>query len=862
MSTLFATAPTSAATVCFTRFEPETIDNTIKSTISAQVHDAMWMLTQQWRMGEFKGTDGGTANKVKLAFRTSLLNRFEKKSGDVISYLHDKPLETEVEKLPIIPDLMLRMQMGKHWIKLLGSIMPAAIKNEFRNRYPLQMPNPGEFEKSANIDAIQVIKSAKGKLMDGYAFYKDLASQTALSMVQNLSPAPTTLEVTFINAAETEFKNWFPKVFYQPAGNDSNWSPEQLTYNFKTSAPRANTTNADQDVLLTDSHKSGTLDWYDFDFSEKVDHKLNEDSQHPVSNTNMVIQEITSYLPSPIEFKGMPVGRWWEFEDKNIDLATMMTQKSDITKLMMMEFGLLYSNDWMIIPHMIPVGALAEITAMVVTDVFGTKTVINAAGTGDDDTWQRWSMYTLNKRGEAALPADTRLFIPPSAVKKMESEPIEKVVMIRDEMANMVWGLEEMISDGINAGKPGKYAEYELMRYLVKNKEMIYFNIDSITLEETAADIAFRLSNSVPENWIPFIPVKTDQSQRDIQFRRAKLRRIVEGFLTETYVRPRTSILSVGLDVTPVASYHINEEEILRQGATIKTNYQRARWYDGRIYTWMGRERSIGKGEGNSGLQFDMITAKENTIAETPTIQWPVNGLKVMYWDANPSSYPGSGTTINDISGSGNDGTLTNFATLSTPSSGYYNNSLQFDGNDDYIDFINGWLTTKTEFSFHVIFKIGNLPNAQSSYENGILGNNLGGSNITIKRLVASPSGVVTYAPKINIIGSNNTINTSTDVGNQSAFEISDLLKYYQFTVCVKPPANGASGEVSTFVNGKLCHRALIDIGNLNASKPSMIGCSGAVEYWKGQIPVVMMYDRCLEDTEVADISNYFGDKY
>lgn len=855
MPTLYTSSPNSPAMVCFARYEPESIDNSIQFTIRAQVHDAMWMLTQQWRMGEFKGTDGGSANKVKLAFKTALINRFKPKTGSVIEYLHDKPLETEVEKLPIIPDLMLRMQMGKQWIKFIGSNpLFNDVKKEYLSRYPIQLPSPGEYERASNMDAIQIIKSARGKILDGYALYLDLVTQTAYSMVQHIIPDPA-----FINLAETEFKSWFKRVFSQPEPDTSNWSPEQLTYNFKTSAPKDNTSNANQDVLLTDSHKSGTLDWFDFDLSAEVNDKLIETSPVIISNSNKVKEEITSYLPTPVEFKGMPVSRWWEFEDKNIDLATMMTQKNDLTKLMLMEFGLLYSNDWMIIPQVIPVGVLAEVTGLVVTDVFGTKTVVKASGSGTNDAWQSWRMYTLNKRGEAATAADNRIFIPPSSVKKLESEAIEKVVMLRDEMANMIWGLEEMVSDGINAGKPGKYAEYELMKYLQKNKELLSLYDDATELEETGTDIAFKLSNSVPENWIPFIPVKTAQNNREIQFRRAKFRRIVDGFLTEGFVRPRTSILSVGLENQIVSPYHINEEEILRQGISIKTNYQRARWYDGKIYTWLGHERSIGKGEGNSGLQFDIITAKENTQPNPTPIPWPEDNLQLMYWDASINSYPGTGNTITDISGNGRNGTLTNFASPGVLSSGFFNATLQYDGNNNHISFVNTLLQNKTAFSFHVIFKIVHPPNVHNSYDNGLIGNNLGGSSISIKKLTGPG---LTYAPKINLIGSLNTIATSTDLGNQSPFTITDILKYYQFTVCVKPTVNGASGEVSTFMNGKLCHRALMDIGNLNSSLPDRIGCSGPNQDWKGQIPVVMVYDRCLEDTEVTDIYNYFEDKY
>ena len=58
------------------------------------------------------------------------------------------------------------------------------------------------------------------------------------------------------------------------------------------------------------------------------------------------------------------------------------------------------------------------------------------------------------------------------------------------------------------------------------------------------------------------------------------------------------------------------------------------------------------------------------------------NGLVLDLDAAKRDSYPGSGTTWNDISGNVNKGTLTNGPTFDTGSGG----SLVFDGVDDYVE--------------------------------------------------------------------------------------------------------------------------------------------------------------------------------
>jgi hypothetical protein len=58
------------------------------------------------------------------------------------------------------------------------------------------------------------------------------------------------------------------------------------------------------------------------------------------------------------------------------------------------------------------------------------------------------------------------------------------------------------------------------------------------------------------------------------------------------------------------------------------------------------------------------------------------DGLVLCLDAANPKSYPGSGTAWRDLSGRGNNGTLTNGPTFSTSNGG----SIVFDGSNDYID--------------------------------------------------------------------------------------------------------------------------------------------------------------------------------
>ena len=53
-------------------------------------------------------------------------------------------------------------------------------------------------------------------------------------------------------------------------------------------------------------------------------------------------------------------------------------------------------------------------------------------------------MFTLTERDPGASAADVSdlLFLPPVAAQLITSEPVEDVLLLRDEMANLAWAVE------------------------------------------------------------------------------------------------------------------------------------------------------------------------------------------------------------------------------------------------------------------------------------------------------------------------------------------------------------------------------------------------------------------------------------
>ena len=80
-----------------------------------------------------------------------------------------------------------------------------------------------------------------------------------------------------------------------------------------------------------------------------------------------------------------------------------------------------------------------------------------------------------------------------------ESPPIERVILVRDEMANLVWGIEDIIPSVAGGGTNGYEAATDLERHLLAQAPVA---ADSREISTEAA-IQYKLGTQVPENWIP-----------------------------------------------------------------------------------------------------------------------------------------------------------------------------------------------------------------------------------------------------------------------------------------------------------------------------------------------------------------------
>ncbi|MBL8316568.1 MAG: hypothetical protein JNK55_22790, partial [Rubrivivax sp.] len=158
--------------------------------------------------------------------------------------------------------------------------------------------------------------------------------------------------------------------------------------------------------------------------------------------------------------------------------------------------------------------------------------------------------------------------------------------------------------------------------------------------------LVYRLASHVPAHWIPLVPkghwpanafvvslrrggmarfysldpllmADTDYAAF-IALMQAQNSFIEEGAVengVQTFVfHPRGLLLKQDPGATGNAlaldSLVVAEEEVPRAGAIVQRRFQYARTADGRAYLWIGRSKTAGRGESNSGLRFDAVQKK------------------------------------------------------------------------------------------------------------------------------------------------------------------------------------------------------------------------------------------------------------
>ncbi|WP_328455467.1 hypothetical protein [Amycolatopsis sp. NBC_00438] len=554
---------------------PRTTD--FSRALRAEVRDPLWLLARQWQLGEFQGSDAGSPVTATYSVTASAPGRFRSDvtpDGSPGPLPPDRPLETVAERRPL-PfafgaepiSFDLRLALGRRWLRLLARSSSGLRDSagQFVTLYPIAAPGPDDAALLAHPEVWAATLAVAGRRLDGYLLYQHVkGGGRASDGVRRLSPQ----ERTQLDALGSRLTGWFDDLIDQPGGikpdrpsGDSAWDPRRLEHRFSIAAGGQ--------VLSAAEYPGGELDWHAFSAAPGS-----------LGSTPAPVTLNRTVFPSPVRYSGMPLPRWWAVEDGKTNFAAVTPDSTDLARLIFLEFALVFSNDWYQLPCDLPAGTLASVQGLCVTDVFGERRWITPAGAAE-----HWSMYTLG--------GGPGILLPPGTPKVATGPALEDVALVRDESANLVWGIEQTVRTTTGEGRAGDEMAAESLAFRRRQHQ-------APATDDARAPIAYEAMSSVPENWIPFIPVHVPGDSRAVQLQRAAMPSEVDASL----IRPRTALLREGFDHGD--SYFVNEEEVPRTGTRLTVAYNRTRTKTGRVALWLSVRRDVGRGERSSGLSFDL----------------------------------------------------------------------------------------------------------------------------------------------------------------------------------------------------------------------------------------------------------------
>ena len=226
------------------------------------------------------------------------------------------------------------------------------------------------------------------------------------------------------------------------------------------------------------------------------------------------------------------------------------------------------------------------------------------------------------------------------------------------------------------------------------------------------------------------------------------------------------------------------------------------------------------------------------------------NGL-VLYLDAaNTRSYPGSGTAWNDLSRSGNNGTLVNGPTFNSANLG----SIVFDGTNDYVDCGNmsSLILSNNQFT--------------ANYWVRMAGSNRG-DLFNIKNFNTPQDDIGFFIDSSNkLYAYFNVQGVVTNNGVGSGYASISTTTFLRNTIYNITFGKDASQKIFMYVNGVLDNNTYSTTTNTAtvATTPFWIasnktGATTPTLGWNGNVYNTQIYNRALSSTEI--LQNYNATK-
>lgn len=378
-----------------------------------------------------------------------------------------------------------------------------------------------------------------------------------------------------------------------PSPAADRWSSASLDY----SAPF----EAAGTGLMARNHAGGDVDWFTVDGDPK-----------PVPITRPA-QPANSreVIPGRLDYPGAPHPRWWQLEDRAVDIGGFAPDRSHFATMLLLDVALEHADDWFSFPVPPPAdpakvpssGVLVTLDGVTVRDSFGEVWNLETPSAAGPAGWSLFHSHGLS---------ESQLLVWPVAVAPQSGPVLDEILIGVDEDANLAWAVE-LRADGLQVLRDAETAQAVAETTRTGTREFRYLP-----------------STTLPNGWHPYQRIRLNDPQPTGGIvtaatnpgagvgRSGGWRQAVLADLTGPYPRPRPGPVSRLLGGPSGAGigrgHQLASTAIPSNGVMLRRRAMLARDTAGRPVLWVERSTAPVSGPPVSHLRFDVLAeAAKNT---------------------------------------------------------------------------------------------------------------------------------------------------------------------------------------------------------------------------------------------------------
>ncbi len=550
-----------------TRLEPQSVSGDPQHGAHAVVADPLWLLGRQWQLGELLGEDTGSPVSVRVQRRALPITawapagRMDGTDSEVAQpkwrpWPAGAILDELVEHTPRAgaeDGLRWRAESGAQLAEMLREAGHADAAGALLAAHPLTLAaDPSDPTGRLDPSAELIFNALSGAVPDGGAARDALGSGQPAWVSGSADPA----------GAQAVADEWLAWVLGSPDAGGA-WTTTRLEHRFWLRFGHGDVVV----VLRAVAFGQGSARWHHFEWMPDTAVALDGDANLPrVEPVSDVM------LATPLRYPAQPADRYWQLEDSSVDVGAIEAQPHDLARLCLAEYALVSGDDWLVVPVDGKLGAINQILKVTVTTTFGEELDVPEAAAERRERGFR--MFEVTAASGDALGG---VVFPPVAAKPLVGDPVEEVAFLRDETANMGWAVERVVP-GRSGDPRTRSAEPRPARPVAPD------GVDP-------TDVMYEFQVPVPRHWIPLVPVQTEPGAVGLR----------KGAMLDENQQPVLA-RSLLMQPTPLT---LPNEEVPREGITVRAVPVLARRPDGSYARWTGHRIQTGRGEGSSGHASD-----------------------------------------------------------------------------------------------------------------------------------------------------------------------------------------------------------------------------------------------------------------